>query len=87
MLFIEPSMSNPLESSVPDKNQENRVTANALVTFMDKITAWVLPMFTGKVLGEVLPAQAHMCCAVPDRSVVLKTPALESLLSLNLWLL
>lgn len=85
MLFIEPSISNSQESSLPDKNQESRVTADALVTFMNKITAWFLPKFTGKVLGEVLPAQAHTC--VPDRSVLPQTPALESLLSLNLWLL
>ena len=73
---------------MPDKKyQENRVTADALVTLLDKITAWFLPTFTGKVLGEVLPAQAHTCCAVSDRSVVPQTPALESLSSLNLWLL
>lgn len=56
MLFIEASISNSLESSLPVKNQENRVTADALVTFMDKTTAWSLPKFMGKVLGEFLPA-------------------------------
>lgn len=61
MLFIEPSIPNSLESSLPDKNQENIVTADALVTFMDKTAAWFLHKFTGKVLGGFARTGTHMC--------------------------
>lgn len=39
VLFSEPSMLNSLELADLDKNLENNVITDALVSFMDKITS------------------------------------------------
>lgn len=83
------SMLNFLELAELDRNQENKVTTDALVTFPDKVTSLgeflCLPEFICKVVSAVLFAQPQACDEEPEERHCGLNPVLESLSSLNLF--
>lgn len=81
-------MLNFLELAELDRNQENKVTIDALVTFPDKVTSLCgflcLPEFICKVVSAVLLAQPQAFNEELEQRHCGLNPVLESLSSLNL---
>ena len=81
-------MLNFLELAELDRNQENKVTIDALVTFLDKATSLrgflCLPEFICKVVSAVLLAQLQACDEELEQRHCGLNPVVESLSPLNL---
>lgn len=81
-------MLNFLELAELDRNQENKVTVDALVTFPDKVTSLggfpCLPEFICKGVSAALLAHPQACDGELEQRRRGLNPVLESLSSLNL---